>query len=378
MTNLRVCVVGLGFMGNTHIDAIRRIPFTEVVAVVDNDIEKASVVAEIMGIPNIYQSFESALENVSFDIVHICAPNEMHFSICKSALTAGIDVFCEKPLCNTLEEADDLKKIVDNSTCKFGVNFIYRMNPMVQEIHARISEHEWGRKFLVHGRYIQDWLLYDTDFNWRCLSEIGGVSRAVADIGSHWIDLAQFITGQRIVRVMAKLITLHDRRKKLDKPVETYGSGQDGLYEWVPIDTEDAAIILLQFADGIYGNLILSQVAAGSKNELVIRVDGTHESLTWKQETPDRLFIGSRDSGTTSIYADRSMLRHEAAEFGTIPAGHTLGWKDMLTESIRRFYESVRNRHLKTGYATFYEAYYNMKVGAACIRSSKNECWEEV
>ena len=365
-------------MGNTHIEAIRRIPFTEVVSVVDDDIAKASAVAKQMGIQNVFNRFETALENVSFDVVHICTPNETHFSISKSALNAGIDVYCEKPICNTLDEADNLKQIVDVSMCKFGVNFIYRQNPMVQEMRVRISDPDWGKTYLVYGRYIQDWLLYNTDFNWRCISQTGGVSRAVADIGSHWIDLAQFITGQRIVRVMAKLITIHDMRKKFDQAIDTFGVRQDGAFKSIPIDTEDAAIIVAQFADGTYGNLILSQLAAGSKNELAIRVDGAYESLSWEQETPDILRIGCRETGTTSIHADRSMMNPVVADYATLPAGHTPGWKDMLKEAIGRFYASVRDRNLKTEYATFDEAYYNMKVVAACIRSSGNECWEDI
>ncbi len=381
MQEIRVGIIGTGMMGNTHAEAIRRIPGTKIVAICGSrSYEKNRKLADELGIPNAYADYKEMLDKERLDVVHNCTPNNMHYEINLEILKRGINVYCEKPLAMTSEETAELTRIAAEKGVKAGVNFNYRHNATVRDMNERlkmpVSEGGAGDVYLVHGTYIQDWLMYDTDFNWRCVSEIGGVSRAVADIGSHWFDTVQYITGHKITSVYAKFITIFPQRKKPEKEVATFTTAKDVSYKSIDIDTEDAAYIMVKFDNGVMGNVVVSQVSGGRKNGFQIDVDAAQYSMRWFQEDCDKLLIGTRSCN--SIYhAGAEMLHGDAVRYATLPSGHPLGWADALRSAVREYYNDVRGVSA-CNYATFADGDYIERIVEACVKSSREDKWIDV
>lgn len=377
---IKVAIVGSGMMGVQHTLALRRIPYVNIVAICDpaaNIAEKA----EKLGIPNAYSDFEQMLDEMKPEVVHNCTPNAEHYKICKAALNRGIAVYSEKPLSVTIEQAEELTAIAKEKHIPNGVNFNYRSNAMVREIRARLRRGDPGRVLLVHGQYIQDWLMYESDFNWRVDSKIGGKSRTVADIGSHWFDTIQLIMDSRIEAVYAKLLTVYEQRKRPLVAAQTFASNSDASYELVNVDTEDAGFIMLRFANGVYGNIVLSQVSGGYKNAFTISVDCAKYSLQWDQESPDRIQIGDRNVGTIKKLSAAGGNTDDANAYTSLPAGHPVGWADALTNNINLFYCAIKNgtagKQMQE-YATFEDATYIMKIVDACLESNAQDRWVDV
>lgn len=383
MKKLRVGIIGAGMMGRQHTEAARRIPGVEVVALADANEELAKKTCEELCIPGCYDDYMEMLEKEELDVIHNCTPNSLHYSINKEIIAKGINVYCEKPLANTSEETGELVKLAEEAGVFAGVNFNYRQNAMVREMNERAHRvdedpaEDWGRTFMVRGQYIQDWMMYDTDYNWRCDKKVGGESRTIADIGSHWFDTAQFITGKKIVKVYADLYTALKQRKRFKTQGATFSSQSGGEYELVDIDTEDAAFIMAEFEDGVRGVVTVSQISGGHKNDLEISVDGSNYSMTWRQEDADKLWIGARKFGTIEKHAGPEMLQGDAVRYATLPSGHPVGWADALRNGIREFYDSVRGSE-KTNYATFADGDYIVRIVEACLRSDKEKKWVEV
>ncbi|MGE5409364.1 MAG: Gfo/Idh/MocA family protein, partial [Clostridiales bacterium] len=262
MSNLKAAVIGTGFIGPVHIETLRRIPEVEVEAVASLDIESARSVAKKFSIPKVYSTWQDIIEDNEIQVVHNCTPNNLHFEINKAVILSGKHIISEKPLTLTSKEALELLRLVKGKRVVNAVNFNYRFYPLVQQARTMVEKGELGNIYLVHGNYLQDWLYYDTDYNWRVESASGGKSRAVADIGSHWCDLLQFITGQRIKSVFADLLTFHKTRKRPLKEVSTFKGKEEikaSEFEDVQTDTEDAAIVMLQFEGGARGVFTVSQ-----------------------------------------------------------------------------------------------------------------------
>ena len=381
MQEIRVGIIGTGMMGNTHAEAIRRIPGTKIVAICGSrSYEKNRKMADELGIPNAYADYKEMLDKEQLDVVHNCTPNNMHYEINLEILKRGINVYCEKPLAMTSEETAELTRIAAEKGVKAGVNFNYRHNATVRDMNERlkmpVSEGGAGDVYLVHGTYIQDWLMYDTDFNWRCVSETGGASRAVADIGSHWFDTVQYITGHKITSVYAKFITIFPQRKKPEKEVATFTTVKDVSYKSIDIDTEDAAYIMVKFDNGIMGNVVVSQVSGGRKNGFQIDVDAAQYSMRWFQEDCDKLLIGTRNCN--SIYhAGAEMLHGDAVRYATLPSGHPLGWADALRSAVREYYNDVTGVSA-CNYATFADGDYIERIVEACVKSSREDKWVDV
>ena len=374
---IRTGIVGAGMMGRTHTEALRRIPGVEVVALADQDGTLAKKTCGELYIPGCYADVREMLAQETLDTVHICTPNFAHFEGCKTAIEAGVNVYCEKPLANTAAETAELCALAKARGVLCAVNFNYRHNAIVQEMRERVASEDWGRTFLIHGAYIQDWMMYDSDYNWRCVPSLGGKSRTIADIGSHWFDTVQFITGQKIVRVYAKLMTVLPQRKKFTTQAATFQKQSGGSYELVDIDTEDAAFVLVQLADGTMGNLVLSQVSAGYKNGLTVSVDGSRYAMIWNQETPDRLYIGSRESGSTCIQAAADALHGAAKAYATLPAGHVVGWNDALRNAIESFYAELRGA-ANNRFARFEDGDRIVRIVEACLASDASGQWVDV
>jgi len=294
MQTVRAAIIGTGFMGEAHAEALRRVPGVEIVAVASHRLERAEALAAKYGGARAYADWREVLALDEVDVVHDCTPNDLHYDVNRAALEAGKHVVSEKPLTVGVAEAEDLVRRAEAAGVVHAVNFNYRFYPLVQHARALVAAGEVGDVHLVHGHYVQDWLLHETDYNWRVEAGAGGLSRAFADIGSHWCDLVQFVTGRRITGVCADLFTVHEMRRKPTEAAETFQSGA-GETEEVPVATEDGANVLLRFEGGARGVVTVSQVSAGRKNHEWFEIDGGRCALAWNQERPNELWIGHRD-----------------------------------------------------------------------------------
>ncbi|HEV8597150.1 MAG TPA: Gfo/Idh/MocA family oxidoreductase, partial [Candidatus Dormibacteraeota bacterium] len=287
-------VVGTGFIGAVHVEALRRLG-VQVHGVVGSSRERAAGRSSELGLPPAYDSFQAMLEDRRVEVVHVTSPNHLHHEHAKAALEAGKHVVCEKPLAMTPGESADLLRVAEQSGRVHATNFNIRFYPVCQHVHGMIKKGELGDIRLVSGRYLQDWLLLETDWNWRLEPERGGELRAVADIGSHWMDLTTFLVGKRIVAVMADLATFIKKRRQPAGPVETFGGTGRGVQTVErDINTEDCATILLRYEDGARGSVTVSQISPGRKNSLVFEIDGASSSASWDSERPNELWIGHR------------------------------------------------------------------------------------
>ena len=364
--DIRAAVVGTGFIGVVHVEALRRLG-VEVVGVVGSSPERA---AAKEGLPAPYPSFEAMLADASVEVVHLTTPNHLHFEQARAALAAGKHVVCEKPLAMTSAETAELVRLAEESGLVHAVNFNVRFYPQCQEARARVEAGELGTVRLVSGGYLQDWLLHDTDWNWRLDPALGGSLRAVGDIGSHWLDLITFVTGRHIEAVMADLSTFIPVRRKPVGPVETFAVGAAGDTVEAPMETEDAAGILLRFEGGARGVLTVSQVSAGRKNLLSFQIDGAERSLAWASERPEELWTGHRDR------PNELMLR----ERGDYPPGHAQGFADTFKALYRAVYAAVAagGPPPEPDYPTFADGHEEAVIGEAIARSAREGRWVAV
>lgn len=378
MEILKIAVVGAGFIGKQHVEAIRRIPGTSVVALVDVNEKMGKEAAVKLGIPAFYTDYEEMLIKERPDAVHNCTPSNLHYALNKAVISAGIPVYCEKPLTLGAQESKELAALAEEMQVVTGVNFNYRNHAMVHEIKEQIRQNKIGEPIMIYAEYLQDWLLYETDYNWRMDPAVGGKSRAIADIGSHCFDLAQYVLGKEIKAVYAKLIRVHPFRKKPAGSTETFGKAAGEEYEPVLIQNEDAAYIMTEFEGGLNGLFYVTQVCAGTKNGLKICVSGKKASLTWEQERPDHLSVGNRDKGNEDCYAGASYLTDYAKAFSGLPEGHPAAWTDALTNGIGDFYRKIRQPDYQRVSADFEAGHKVMKIVEACLESDREGRWVEV
>ncbi len=374
----KIAVIATGFTGQQHTEAVRRIPGNEVVALVDANPAALAAKAKALGVEKTYTDYKQMIEEVHPDVVHNCTPNGLHYEINKYVIEHGIHIYCEKPLAITVEQGEELVRLAEKHHVAAGVNFNYRNNAIVQEMKERVRNGSVGRVFHVTGQYMQDWMMLDTDYNWRLTSDMGGASRTVADIGSHWFDTSQYVMGQKITAVRAVTLTVHPFRKKPARTVETFQTAEAGEYELVPITSEDAAFIQVKYEDGTFGTVNLSQVSGGHLNDLRLEIAGEKCSMEWKQETPDHLFVGTREFGTQILRSAPGTLSGDAVRYATLPGGHPVAWTDALRNGIREYYTSIENgTYGQTGqtYATFADGVQIMKLVEACMESAKTGEW---
>ncbi len=369
-------------MGAAHLEALRRVPGVEVAAVASNSLRNAEALAEPYDIPRAVDDWEALVGDETIDVVHNCTPNHLHYKINKDFTEAGVHVLSEKPLTTSLDDAIDLVELAHSYGTGNAVNFNYRFYPLIQQARSMVANGELGEVHLVHGHYLQDWLLYDTDYNWRLDPDAGGPSRAVADIGAHWCDLAQFVTGRRITRVFADLFTVHASRKKPETETQTFQTPGKGSYSEVSIDTEDGAMLLFEFANGARGSLTVSQVSAGRKNHQWFEIDGARQSLAWNQERPNELWIGRRDEPNQTLIKDPALLDEEAREYAHYPGGHPEGYPDGPKNLFRNFYRHLREdrrewRHAPD-YPNFIDGLRQMSLVEAALKSNASGEWTPV
>lgn len=385
MKKIKVGVIGTGFMGAAHIEALRRVPGVEVVALASIDTPRAEELADQFGIPWVCADWREVVNDPTIDAVHNTTPNNLHFEINKALVGAGKHVLSEKPLTMTSEESAELVQLARERGVVTAINFNYRFYPLIQHARAMVRRGDLGDVYLAHGHYVQDWLLYDTDYNWRLESSVSGASRAVADIGSHWCDLVQFITGLKIERVFADLVTIHKTRKKPRTEIETFKGkemAQPVEYDEVPIDTEDAGIVMMQFENGARGVVTLSQVSAGRKNHEWFEIDGSKAAIAWNQEAPNELWIGHREQPNGVLIKDPSLLDPAARAYAHYPGGHPEGYPDGPKNLFRNFYAYIRSGKQPgtdpADFPTFADGYWEVQIVEAVLRSHREQAWVTV
>jgi predicted dehydrogenase len=374
-----VGIVGAGFAASSHIDALARLRRVEIAAILGSSKERTAVAAARFGIDPV-GSLEELLDQV--DVVHNCTPNYVHASVTDAALDSNVHVLSEKPLGLDAAEAARLAKAASEAEAVTGVCYTYRHFPLVQQMRGLLADGGDGPVHLVHGAYLQDWLLRRDDWNWRLDATRGGSSRATGDIGSHWLDLAQHVTGDSVAAVTARVGRLFDERiRPSEGERETFGGG-DGVGDPTLVDTEDLAVVLFRTAAGVLGSVTISQVSAGWKNHLVLEVDAAESSFVWDQEEPNRLRIGRRDGANRDLPRDPSQLRPEAAGLAHFPAGHQEGWPDALRNLFEDFYANViahgRDEPYEPTFASFADAARVQAAVQAVVRSDATGSWVAV
>ena len=379
--SIGVGVAGTGFIGPAHIEALRRNGI-QVLGLAESNLEMSREKAASLGVPRAFGPLEEMLTDPDIDIVHLATPNYLHHPHAKAALLAGKHVVCEKPLAMNTAESAELVKIAAQQNLVNVVNFNIRMYPLAQQARQMVQSGELGDLFILQGSYLQDWLLFPHDWNWRLEPELGGTLRAVGDIGSHWLDLLTFITGLKVEEVYADFETFHPIRKKPLKPLETYTgkllTPED--YEDKPIHTEDYASILLHYENGVRGVLTVSQVSSGRKNRLFFEISGSQSSLVWDSERPNELLVGHRTEPNQVLMKDPSLLSPPAGAVSSYPGGHNEGFPDTFKQLYTKVYDYLiaGDFSKKPDFPTFADGHYEMQLCEAIERSAREKAWIKV
>jgi len=379
MTEFRTVVVGTGFIGPVHVEALRRAGVT-VAGIVGSSAQKSAAACEALGLPNDYATFDDVIADATLDAVHLATPNRFHFEQASAALRAGMHVICEKPLAMDSKESAELVRIAGESGRAAAVAYNIRFYPLCQEAAQRVADGAMGDLLHATGSYVQDWLLHPTDFNWRVVASEGGQLRAVADIGTHWLDLVQFIAGQRIVSVCADLRIVYPQRQRPVGGSETFSGSRTDTTEPVDVTTEDCGCVMLQFAGGANGCLWVSQMTAGRKNCLRFEIAGSDTSLAWNSESPNSLFIGHRDRPNESLIRDPALLGDAARSMCGYPGGHNEGFPDTFKQLFRSFYGSIESDGFLTHppFPTFADGHHEIALCEAILKSHRQRCWVDV
>lgn len=377
----KVGVAGTGFIGPVHVEALRRIG-VDVVGIVGSNPDTAARKAAEMQVPGAFTSLEELLAVPGLAAVHIATPNHLHAPMAKQVIAAGKHVICEKPLAMDAAEGEEMLALAEQAGIVHAVNFNLRFYPLCHQAKAMVHAGEIGKVMLMHGRYLQDWLLKESDWNWRLEPEYSGETRAVADIGSHWLDLMGFISGDRITAVCADFATFLPVRKRPTRPVETF-SGKElrpDEYQDRVIKTEDYASVLLRYASGAHGVVTISQVSAGRKNHLAFEIDGAQASLAWCSENPEELFIGRRDRPSETLMRDPALLAPAARGITSYPGGHAEGFPDTFKQLYRKVYAAIAagGPPEEPDYPTFHDGVKSLRLGEAILKSARQSRWVNV
>ncbi|HYM12667.1 MAG TPA: Gfo/Idh/MocA family oxidoreductase [Bryobacterales bacterium] len=379
MKKIKTAVIGTGFVGRVHVEGIRRLGEVELAAIADQSEELARKFGQQLGVERAVGDYRLLLADPEIQAVHICVPNSAHYGVAKDAIEAGKAVLCEKPLAASAAEAQGLVELAARHKVVNATSYNLRFYPLVQQMRRMVVTGELGEILAVQGTYSQDWLFYETDYNWRLEPEAGGKSRAMADIGSHWCDMVEHVTGLKITSLCAELQTFHPIRKKPKKPLETYAgkllTAED--YEDRKIETEDFGAILLRLGKRARGALTINQVAAGRKNRLLLEIYGTRRGVAWDGENPNELWIGRRDGNNELLVKDPSLLDPKAREYADLPGGHAEGYGDTFKQLFRRFYAAVRDPSQPADIPTFTAGLRQLTLVEAALRSSAQKAWVE-
>lgn len=366
-------------MGAVHAEGIRRLGNVDIACIAGLTDELASGFARQIGVEKSTSDYKTVLADPTIQAVHVCTPNALHYPISKEAMEAGKAVLCEKPLALDVTQAQDLVDTAARTGSVNCLNHNLRYYPIPQQIREMIAAGELGDILSVQGTYAQDWLLYDTDYNWRIERKDNGALRAVGDIGSHWMDMIQHVTGLKITALCADLATFHKTRKKPKMAIDAFAGKTftPDDYDEVPIDTEDYGAVLLHLGDRARGAFTVTQLAAGCKNRFQIEIFGTKCGVIWNQERPNELWIGERNAANKLLLKDPSLLGPKARTYASLPGGHNEGYADTHKNVYRAFYRKVADPSAAVEYPTFQDGLLGMKLLEKIVESDLKRCWVE-
>lgn len=374
----RAGIVGTGFVGKIHLETVRRLGNVEVVALADKLLAKETAVQ--MNVPAYFEDYREMIDTMDLDVVHICTPNSTHFEIAMYALEHGVNLILEKPMTTSVKEAKILVEKAKETGLVCAINFHNRFYPMTNHMMNIIKDGELGDVFSISGSYCQDWLLYDTDYSWRLETAVSGDTRVIADIGSHWMDLAEFVSGQKITEVCADFQTIHPIRKKPNKNVLAFSTEvfAEEDYEPIPINTEDNASVMFKFSKGAKGSAFFSQVIAGKSVVIDLLVGGYQKSAEWNSTDVNGLMIGNRDSYNCYLEKGATTVHPDTVPFVAYPFGHAEGFADAFKQCFKEVYESITYKDKEYHYATFEDGLHEMILCEKIFESNEKQQWVKI
>ena len=382
MMDIRTAVVGAGFIGPVHVEALKRVGVS-IAGILGVSREESEQAAGTLGLPKAYTSFDEILADNNVQAVHLATPNRLHYPMAKAALEAGKHVMCEKPLAMNSTESSELVALAKQTALVAGVNYNIRYYPLCLEAADMRKRGDLGEVYSVCGSYVQDWLFYPTDYNWRVLADEGGALRAVADIGTHWLDLIHAIAGLEAEAVCADLSIVHPVRQRPLGEVETFkGKQEQTEVKTEPIDiaTEDYGCVMIRFQGGTRGCLWVSQVTAGRKNCLRYELAGSKVALAWCSEQPNELWIGQRAKANEVLIRDPALVSGNAGRFINYPGGHNEGFPDTFKQCFKAFYEYIAagDYSAPPTFPTFADGHREILLCEAILQSHREGRWVEV
>jgi predicted dehydrogenase len=376
---LNAAIVGLGFVGRAHLDALRRLGIP-VQGALGSTAARSKASADSLHLPRAYASLDELAADPSVQVVHLCTPNHLHFQEASQLLRAGKHVLCEKPLALDSRESAALVSLLKETGLVGGVAYNLRYYPLSQEARALIRRGTIGHVKLVHGSFLQDWLLFATDWNWRLESKLGGDLRAVSDIGTHWMDLVMWLTGSKISEVCADLATILPTRRRPKGRVESFQKAESKETEEVMIATDDYASVLLHFENEARGVVTVSQISAGRKARLWFEIDGSEASLAFDSESPNQLWIGRRDRACEVLPKDPALQSPESRGYAAYPGGHPEGYPDTFAQLFKDFYGYLAKGDLRAPrtFPTFETGHDELVLCEAIAESAQKKAWVQV
>ena len=382
MIKFKVGLIGTGYIGIIHLEMLRRFAEIEIVAVADNNPQSANDVANKFNVPKVFYNASELIQDNQVEIIHNCTPNNLHFQINSEAIKASKDVLSEKPLALNSKESSDLVALAEKFNTVHGVNFCYRYYPVLQEAAARVRKGNLGDVRLVLGHFLQDWLSFETDYSWRLDPKAAGISNTMADLGSHWCDLVQFVTGLKITEIMAEFHTILPTRKKPKSGPLSFSVSQNDDVEEVKIPVEDYATIFIRLENGARGNFSTCQLAIGKKVDIDLQVYGSKESYSWNHVHPNAITIGHRDKANEIFYESPILQTEDTRKYASLPTGHPIGYHDTIFNFFTDYYAAVAakrdGKKIQTNFPDFYDGHSEMKIIEAALRSSRSGGWEKV
>jgi len=372
-------VIGLGFVGRAHVESLRRLGIP-VRGALGSSPETTAAACKSLNLERAYTSLDELAADATVDVVHLCTPNHLHFDQAGRLLRAGKHVLCEKPLTMDSAESELLVALTRETGKVGGVAYNLRYYPLCQEARALVENGAIGQPKLVHGSFLQDWLLYPSDWNWRLDPKLGGQLRAVSDIGTHWLDLVTWITGRKVTEVCADLVTVVPIRQKPRGRVETFQKADPANADPMPIETDDYGSVLFHLEGDLSGVMTVSQVSAGRRARLWFEIDGTEGSLAWNSEEPGTLWIGRRNRANEELPKDPALLSPQARRYAAYPGGHAEGYPDTFVQLFRDFYGYIEAGDLKAPrtFPTFETGNDEMVLCEAIEQSSRTRAWVTV
>ncbi len=376
---ITVGLIGAGYIGPIHLGALARLGGVRVKTVIDTNGELAKKAAAAYNVPNSGTDHREVINDPEIDVIHNCTPNKYHYQITKEALEGGKQVLSEKPLAMDLKEAEDLVELAEKKRAITGIDFCYRYYPVVQEMAVRVRRGDAGAVRMVSGSYFQDWLSREIDWTWRLLRSESGDSNITADLGSHWFDLIQFVTGLKVREVIGDLATLIPVRKRPTRQVLAFEKVEEVESEEVNVELEDYSSILFRLSGGAPGSFTTSQVCAGRKSDTEFQIYGSECSYAWNHKEATVMWIGHREKANEILIENPTLQDPSTAAYASLPAGHPLGYHDAVMNLFKDYYEAVdkggKGRELRPTFQTGFE---EMKILEAILASHKKRSWVEV